>query len=134
MQQSVIEMTVESSDIDRMGHVNNSKYLNYLTEGRIDWFNNAGFPFEFLQANNLGRAVVNLNINFRKEALLNQKLTVTTKALRFGKTSIVFKQEIFNEKELLCDAEVTDVIMHKEKRRSEEIPPKLVEYLERVTQ
>ena len=81
-----------STEIDVLGHVNNAKYLEYLEWGREDWYNRIGLPFEAFSEMGVGTVTVNININYRKEARLGEKLTIRTRPLRKGKSSFVLEQ------------------------------------------
>src|SRR5262249_22071792 len=72
--------------------------------------NKAELPFDTFTAPGLGTVVVNININYHKEARLGQHLTVSTAPVRKGRTSVVLKHVILNaDEELVADAEVVDV-------------------------
>ncbi|MBA4602269.1 acyl-CoA thioesterase [Thermoactinomyces mirandus] len=121
-----IQIEVRPTEIDVMGHVNNAKYLEYMEWSREDWYNRMELPFDVFTDMGVGTVTVNININYRKEALLGQKLTVSTEPLCKGRTSYVLKHEICNEEgELVADAEVTSVTIDLKKRKSVELPEKL---------
>ncbi|MGA8941269.1 MAG: thioesterase family protein [Thermoactinomyces sp.] len=121
-----IQIEVRPTEIDVMGHVNNAKYLEYMEWSREDWYNQMQLPFDVFTEMGVGTVTVNININYRKEATLGQKLSVSTEPVRRGRTSYVLKHEIYNEKgELVADAEVTSVTIDLKKRRSVELPEQL---------
>jgi thioesterase-3 len=129
---SKIFVQVKPEDIDSMGHMNNSKYLKYLTLGRTDWYLKAGYPMERFFESDLGRVVVNICINFHKEALEGEKLLIVTSVKSYRKSSFVLYQEIFNERnQIISDANVTNVIFNRKTRKSEEIPAKLLSFIEK---
>lgn len=125
--ESVIQIEVRSTEIDEVGHVNNAKYLEYLEWGRENWYDLTGFGADRLSEKNIGTVVVNLNINYRREARKGEHLKIVTRPVQKGNTSFVLKQEIFNrEKQRVADAEVTIVIFDLIKRQSTPIPASLV--------
>lgn len=125
--ESSIEIEVRSTEIDEVGHVNNAKYLEYLEWGREHWYDLTGFGADRLSEKNIGTVVVNLNINYRREARKGEHLNIVTRPVRKGNTSFVLKQEIYNrEKQRVADAEVTIVIFDLIKRCSTPIPASLV--------
>lgn len=132
---TIKEIIVEEKDIDGLNHVNNSVYLNYLEHGREDWYiKNAGYSYEDFHEANLGTVVLRIDILYRKEALLHDRLRVITIPKKLGNTSYVFEQEIINDKdELICEATVTKVQIDFTTRKSrpviEEIASKFREYL-----
>lgn len=121
-----IRIEVRPTEIDVMGHVNNAKYLEYMEWSREDWYNRMQLPFDVFTEMGVGTVTVNININYRKEATLGQKLIISTEPLRKGRTSYVLKHEIYNEKgEFVADAEVTSVTIDLKKRKSVELPEQL---------
>lgn len=121
-----IQIEVRPTEIDVMGHVNNAKYLEYMEWSREDWYNKAELPFDVFTEMNVGTVTVNININYRKEARLGQKLTIFTEPIRKGRSSYVLKHEIINEQnELVADAEVVSVTIDLKERKSVPIPEAL---------
>jgi thioesterase-3 len=124
-----IQIEVRPTEIDVMGHVNNAKYLEYMEWSREDWYNKAGLPFDVFTEMGIGTVTVNININYRKEAKLGQKLTVFTEPIRKGRTSFVLKHEIYNEQnELVADAEVTSCTIDLKARKSVPLPDALARH------
>ena len=110
-----------------MGHVNNAKFLEYMEWGREDWYDKAELPFDTFTALGLGTVVVNLNINYRREARLGRHLTVSTKPISKGRTSFVLRHVIVNENdELVADANVINVTIDLKSRRASPLPNALV--------
>lgn len=125
---SAIEFVVRSTDLDMLGHVNNAKYLEYLEWGRIAWLRKNGIDMEKFGHKELSNVVVNININYNQEVVMDEKLRLITSLVRFGKSSYMLRQEIYNEKnQCVTDAEVTLVIFNKITRKSAPIPDKLRE-------
>ncbi len=108
-----VTIVVKEADIDGLNHVNNSVYLNYFEHGREQWYiHNAGYSYKDFHQANLGTVVLKMEILFKKEAILHEKLTVVTIPIKLGNTSFVFEQKIFNEHdEEICVATVTKVMI-----------------------
>jgi YbgC/YbaW family acyl-CoA thioester hydrolase len=118
-----LEIVVRSTEIDVNGHVNNAKYLEYLEWGREEWYESAGLPYDVFLEMGIQTVTVNININYRKECRQGDKLSIKTRPEKVGRTSYVFKQEIYNHAGELCaDALVTSVTMNKETRKSCAVP------------
>lgn len=118
--ETVKNITVSENDIDGLNHVNNSVYLNYLEHGREAWYmEHAGYSYNDFHKANLGTAVLRIDILYKKEALLHDKLRIVTTPEKLGNTSFVFKQKILNEKdEEVCEATVTKVMIDFTTRQS----------------
>ncbi|SHF30389.1 acyl-CoA thioester hydrolase/thioesterase-3 [Seinonella peptonophila] len=127
-----IEIEVRPTEIDVMGHVNNAKYIEYLEWGREDWYNKAGIPFDELQAIGIGTVVARIEIDYRKEARLGERLLIKTQPHSKGRTSYLLQQQIFNqEDQLVTEAIVTGVTISLEKRKSVPLPTILAEHFTR---
>lgn len=121
-----IEILVRSTEIDVNGHVNNAKYLEYLEWGREEWYEKAKLDYNTFLTMGVQTVTVNINVNYRKECVQNDRLTIITKPEKVGRTSFILKQEIINQwGELVCDALVTSVAMDSETRKSRQVPDEL---------
>ncbi|WP_044642083.1 acyl-CoA thioesterase [Risungbinella massiliensis] len=124
-----IQIEVRPTEIDVMGHVNNAKYLEYIEWSREIWYNQAGVPFDQLTEMGIGTVTVRIEIDYRKEATLGQKLTVTTEPKHRGRSSFVFYQTISNEQgELVAEAEVTSVTIDLKERKSRPLPEEIAKW------
>jgi thioesterase-3 len=124
-----LEIEVRSTEIDGMGHVNNAKYLEYLEWGREEWYNHANLPFSEFTAMQMGTVTVSIHIQYRKEATLGEKLLIVTKPRSCGRSSFTFYQEIRNRKgEVVADAEVINVTIDLNTRKSTPLPDELRRY------
>lgn len=124
--ESSLDIVVRSTEIDEVGHVNNAKYLEYLEWGREDWYALTGFAAERLAEQNIATVVVNININYRREAKKGERLTIVTRPVRKGHTSFVVRQKIYNrEGDCVVDADVTIVMFDLYERQSTPIPESL---------
>ncbi len=105
------EIIVRGYHLDVFGVVNNARYLEFLEEGRWTFFDETldvggwkerGYSF----------FVVNININFRRAAVLGDVLEVRTWLSRISGKSAVAHQEIVLKEsgELVADADVTFVL------------------------
>ena len=121
-----IQIEVRPTEIDVMGHVNNAKYLEYMEWGREDWYNKAELPFDTFTEMGIGTVTVNIEINYRKEARLGDKLTIYTRPIRKGRSSFVLEHRTLTEEgELVSDARVTGVTIDLKERKSVPLPEKL---------
>ena len=121
-----LDIIVRSTEIDVNGHVNNAKYLEYIEWGREEWYEQMGLHYDKFLEMGIQTVTVNININYRKECVQGDQLTIKTRSERVGKTSYVLKQDIFNQNGELCaDAFVTSVTMDIETRKSREVPEEL---------
>ena len=71
------KIKVRGFHLDVYQHVNNARYLEFLEEARWDGLENSE-SFQWLTAHNIAFVVVNININYRRPAVLGDVLTVTS--------------------------------------------------------
>jgi thioesterase-3 len=132
--QHLFDITVRSTDVDFIGHVNNAKYLEYMEWARFDWICQLGLTPEELQRRAIMPVVVNIVINYRKELRMLEQVQVRSTAVRMGEKSFVIRQELFNQKEeLVCDADVTMVMMDAKTRRATVLPDEFVRVFSTVS-
>lgn len=124
---SITEIVVKEEDIDSLGHVNHIVYFQYLQDGRSDWFRKAGISYENFKKDNLETVVLKLEVLYRQEAKLGERLFVKTQPVRLGNTSFVFEQKILNEKnEVINEATVTEVMFDLKTRKSTPVVEEIV--------
>lgn len=123
----LFEHIVRSTELDSLGHVNNAKYLEYMEWARFEWICLAGFTWEELNRRQLLPVVVNLNLNYRQELRLMEKIRIVSTAGRIGKRSFVIHHEIYRENgDLAADADFTMVMMDAKERRAADLPEEWV--------
>ncbi|GED59664.1 thioesterase family protein [Brevibacillus formosus] len=123
-------LTVRSTDIDVIGHVNNAKYLEYMEWARFEWIWEQGFTLDELRRRAIMPVVVNININYRKELKMREEVTAITTVVKVGEKSFVIRQELYNASEVLvADADVTMVMIDASTRQSISLPVELKEAL-----
>lgn len=128
---STLEIEVRSTDLDALGHVNNARYVEYLEWGRFEWVRENGIPIDLFGRDRLTTVLVNVNVNFRHEACLGDRLRVHTWLAELGRRSFRFGQEVVREDGVrVADAVVTSVMFDTTTRASVAIPDDLRVLLE----
>lgn len=104
------QIKVRGFHLDVYQHVNNARYLEFLEEARWDGLEN-NENFQWMTANNIAFVVVNININYRRPAVLGDRLTVTSHIKQINGRSGVLSQVVTldPEGEVVADALVTFV-------------------------
>lgn len=107
-----ISIKVRGYHLDVYGHVNNTRYLEFLEEARWN-IKEKYFDFPKPHFEGYGFVVVNNNINYRHPASLGDVLDIYTYVIKIGNKSATFKHEIYLQEKniLILDAEVTFVIV-----------------------
>ena len=115
-------------DTDAGGVVFYANYLRFMERARTEWLRDIGFDHKnLIEKYKLIFAVKNLKINYMKPGYLDDLLTITSKLLNNRGASLVFQQEIINEKdELLTQAEVKIACLNSNTLKASPMPEKLL--------
>ncbi|MCE9625123.1 MAG: acyl-CoA thioesterase [Deltaproteobacteria bacterium] len=126
---SQTKIKVRFADVDMMGHLNNAKYVTYLEEGRVAYFQK--FPeLDFTVVNTESRdsvIVASLKLDYRSPAYLNETLCVALRTKEIRRSSFTIEYEIREEKSgrLVAAAETVMVYFDYKAQKSLEIPENL---------
>lgn len=117
----VAQVDARWGDLDAFNHVNNSTYLTYLEEARLqwmqtlpDWYGAAAMPV-------VAAAVV----NYRLPIAWPERLAVRLSCTRIGNTSITLAHRIVSSRDhgrLYCDGHVVMVWMDPASGKSAPLP------------
>ena len=101
---------VRGYHLDVYQHVNNARYLEFLEEARWQWLEQAE-AFDWLVAQKLAFVVVNININYRRPAVLGDVLQIDSEVMQLNGKSGVLAQRVVlaSDQTLVADATLTFV-------------------------
>lgn len=104
------QIKVRGYHLDVYQHVNNARYLEFLEEARWAGLENSD-SFHWMMARNIAFVVVNININYRRPALLGDLLTIRSSVQQLNGKSGVLSQIVTRESEsdVVADALITFV-------------------------
>lgn len=128
-----IDIIIRGYHLDLFGHVNNARYLEFLEEARWAAFEKNVDLVE-LNAKGLAFTVVNININYRRPAMIHDVIRVETQIAQWRRRSAVIRQEVKNKAsgELVANADVTFVILDTRKQKTAALEGDLLEMLKAV--
>ncbi|WP_105736413.1 YbgC/FadM family acyl-CoA thioesterase [Cronobacter dublinensis] len=128
------QIKVRGYHIDVYQHVNNARYLEFLEEARWDGLE-SDESFKWMMAHNIAFIVVNININYRRPAVLGDMLTITSEMKQLNGRSGVLSQVITlgPEDEVVADALITFVCVDLKTQKALPIEGELREKLENIT-
>ncbi|GEN25977.1 hypothetical protein HCU01_39260 [Halomonas cupida] len=108
-----VELRVRGYHLDGYGHVNHARYLEFLEEGRWDYFDHHAALMEQLRHGHIAFVVVNLNIDYRAAAVAGDDLAVETRLAEIGSRSAKMAQRIVrrSDGQLVCRAVLTFVLL-----------------------
>ncbi|QGY28267.1 acyl-CoA thioesterase [Pantoea cypripedii] len=84
---------VRGYHLDVYQHVNNARYLEFLEEARWQWLEDVD-AFNWLVQQKLAFVVVNININYRRPAVLGDVLTIESEIAQLNGKSGVISQRV----------------------------------------
>ncbi|MDU4356931.1 YbgC/FadM family acyl-CoA thioesterase [Phytobacter diazotrophicus] len=127
------QIKVRGYHLDVYQHVNNARYLEFLEEARWDGLEN-NENFKWMATNNIAFVVVNININYRRPAVLGDRLTVTSHVKQINGRSGVLSQVVTLEPggEVVADALVTFVCIDLKTQKALALEGELRERLEEM--
>jgi thioesterase III len=126
-----IDIKVRGYHLDLYGHVNNARYLEFLEEGRWAAVEKT-LDLQALAREGYAFTVVNININYRRPAVLNEELCVETELTRCKEHSAVIHQvvKLKGTDTVVADANVTFVMYDTEKQTAALLAGRLLEMLQ----
>ena len=132
MDQRIARSTVRvrGFHLDGYAHVNNARYLEFLEEGRWAYFEQQ-FDLAALFNQGLAAVAVNLNINYRRAAVMNDELEILTSLSGLNHRSAIMHQEInrVGDGKRIADADFTFVLLDTRTGRAMSIEDDLRETL-----
>lgn len=131
-----VDIKVRGYHLDIYHHVNNGRYLEFLEEGRWDYFDRVRF-FDMFESKNLAFVVANINISYRRPAYAGETIRVTTRMDSIGNKSAKAIQEVHllvdgQPADLIVDAVVTFCLMDSDTQKSVPIEGDLRSVLEKM--
>lgn len=84
---------VRGYHLDVYQHVNNARYLEFMEEARWEWLEKLE-SFHWMAANNMAFIVVNINISYRRPAVLGDVLYIDSKLVQLNGKSGVISQNV----------------------------------------
>ncbi|MFV0264997.1 MAG: YbgC/FadM family acyl-CoA thioesterase [Kluyvera sp.] len=129
------KIKVRGYHLDVYQHVNNARYLEFLEEARWDGLENSA-GFQWMSAHHIAFVVVNININYRRPAVLGDVLTVTSKVEQLNGKSGVLSQVVTLDPEgqVVADALITFVCIDLKTQKALALEGELREHLEAMVE
>lgn len=124
---------VRGYHLDVYQHVNNARYLEFLEEARWEWLEEAE-AFHWLLEQKLAFVVVNININYRRPAVLGDVLTIHSEITQLnGKSGIIAQRVLLAGQEtVVADAALTFVCIDLQTQKAVALEGELRERLMRL--
>jgi thioesterase-3 len=120
---------VRGYHLDVYQHVNNARYLEFLEEARWEVLETQP-GFRWMVEQGLAFVVVNININYRRPALLGDRLTVTSRMQKLNGKSGVLSQVITRDSDVVADALITFACVDLQSQKAQPLEGELRRHLE----
>ncbi|MDX1443924.1 MAG: tol-pal system-associated acyl-CoA thioesterase [Gammaproteobacteria bacterium] len=120
-----IPVRVYYEDTDAGGVVFYANYLKFMERARTEWLRSMGVEQQqLIETEDALFAIVNVNINYRKPARLDDLLNVTVRIDDIGHSSIMFHQQVIRESDntVLVEGSVKAACLSASKFRPRAIP------------
>ncbi|PHV10693.1 acyl-CoA thioesterase [Chitinimonas sp. BJB300] len=110
-QPHLTDIKVRGYHLDLYGHVNNARYLEFLEEARWGFTEDHG-SFEAFTKASLAFVIVNINIDYRRPAMMGEQLVIETAMQKIGSRSAMIHQavKLKGTDTLVAEADVTFVV------------------------
>lgn len=119
-------------DTDAGGVVFHAQYLAFMERARTELLNALGLDIARLADERRILFVVHeIVVRYHRPALLNERLSVSAEVARMGRASLAFRQRVEREGALLVEAEVTLVLVDRDRLRPVRVPESLLQLLEK---
>lgn len=125
------KIKVRGYHLDLYSHVNNARYLEFLEEARWTFFEEQADLPAFL-ASGIALIVVNINIDYRHPATMNDELAIESSVKSIGNRSAVIHQcvKLSGSDKIVAEADVTFVAFDGKLNKAIAIEGKMRELLE----
>ena len=92
---SVVEVEARSYELDPYGHLNNAVYVNWLEHGRLAYLRDRGESYASIpERYRVHPVVVHQALSYKAQVRLGDRLLVSSRIARYGRTSFTFEQEV----------------------------------------
>lgn len=115
-------------DTDAGGVVFYANYLKFYERSRTEFLRNVGFEQDFLrQQFNILFVVKSVNIDYLKPAHFNDLIQVSAEIIEQTKTSLIFKQMVMREHDLLNHGQIRIACVDVQSFKPKPIPTVILE-------
>ena len=133
MYKNKVNIRVRYSETDQMKYVYYGIYAQYFEVGRVELLRNLGVTYKNLEEQGFSLPVTNYNIDYKKPAFYDDKLTIETTLTKIVSRKIFFIYKTYNSSgDLLNTAETTLVFVDTKTGKSCMPPKILIEKLQNI--
>lgn len=101
-----VPVRVYIEDTDAGGIVYYVNYLKFMERARTEFLRALGYDKPAILTTGQLLVVHSASVNYRRPARLDDSLSVTAVPVKIARSSVIFLQQVFRERELLCEANI----------------------------
>lgn len=121
---------VRYAETDQMGVVYHGNYAQYLELARLDWLDQLGISYKWMEENGVMLPVHNLSISYKKSAKFDDQIRIVTVLRQQPSVRIIFDYELYNQDDDLLTVASTELIfINKNTNRPTRCPSYIVDKL-----
>ncbi len=105
--EQTISLRVRYPEVDAMGYLHHSRFLQYFEIGRVELLRSIGFSYAELERQGVFFVVVKAEIRYRAPARYDEELQLTTRVQRQTHVRIDHAYELKRGDTLLAEASTT---------------------------
>ena len=125
-----MKVRVYYEDTDAGGIVYHANYLKYFERARSDWVRELGIKQQRLLEQSIAFVVIDMSIQFKGSAKLDDLIDVSCELLLAKRASMVFKQEVSLNNNVLVQAQVKVACVNTKYSKPVGIPTELIDAIE----
>src|SRR4051812_31466105 len=103
MYEHTIEIRVRYPEVDAMGYVHHSRFLQYFELGRVELLRSLGFAYADLEKQGVFFVMVRAQLNFKAPARYDELLSLKTKVTKHTHVRIDHSYELKRDNTLLAE-------------------------------
>jgi acyl-CoA thioester hydrolase len=129
MLESVIELRVLYAHTDKMGVVNNARYLEYYEAGRNELLRKMGYPYTEFEKENIALPVIEANCKYILPAKYDDIVTIKSYLKEPPTVKIKIYYEVFVEDRIIATGYTIHSFVNFEKMKPVRPPEKFISIL-----
>ena len=115
-------LRVYLEDTDAGGIVYHSNYLNYMERTRTEFMRELGYHKAAMLEGGQLLVVHSLDLRYLSPAYFDEMLEVTARLEKLARSYVVFLQQVWRDKELLCEANIKVACIHPDTKKPTAFP------------
>src|SRR5438105_2166744 len=107
MNDNTISIRVRYPEVDAMGYLHHSRYLQYFEMGRVELLRAMGYSYAKLEQEGVFFVVVKVEVKYKAPARYDEELTLLTRIVKQTSVRIDHLYELRRGETLLAEAATT---------------------------